>query len=88
MAEKIYRLSDDAIVYLRDILTLGIVTKTDIVSHLRQMKLTTELRGEVEYLVPSEGYKTEYAVVAEHLLKVLETMSEDGDTDLSESEAN
>lgn len=75
MSDRVFKLSDEAIVYLRDILTLGIVTRTDIVGHLRQMKLQPELRGEIEYLTPTESYKAEYAIVAEQLLKALEEIS-------------
>lgn len=84
MEEQTLRLSDDAIVYIRDILTLGLITKTDVVGHLRQLKLTTELKGETQYLVPTEAYKAEYAIVAEQLVRALEKLGNTDPDDITE----
>ncbi len=78
MAEtKDLRLSDDTIVYIRDILTLGLITQTDVVAHLRQIRLDTETRGEVQYLVPSDEYKEAYAIISNQLVAAMEQLESD-----------
>lgn len=66
--DKKFRFSDDVIVYIRDIIALGMITKTDIVNHLRGFELIEELHGERSYLVPSEEFKKNYAQVSAQLV--------------------
>lgn len=74
-----FKFSDDTIVYIRDLLALSLITKTDVVQHLRSMVFTTEKRGELDYLVPTEEYKKQYAIVATQLMQIANSTSMESD---------
>jgi hypothetical protein len=76
------KLSDETIVYIRDILALALISQTDIVNHLRGMEFETVLKGETHYLVPTERYKVEYANVAKQLVALAEA-AEGGEGELA-----
>ena len=65
MSEKILQLDDSVVGHLAKLLQVALITGTDIIDHMRMVRLTTESTK----LVLEEDYKQTFDVSLDNMLK-------------------
>lgn len=85
---KFYKFSDDAIVVIREILQLSIITGTNLVDHLRSVVVEPDETG--SRLVPCPEYISSYNTMIEKLAaeateKMKESLKEETEEDLTKT---
>jgi len=84
MSEKIYKMTDDLIAVIRELVQLSFITGTNIVDHLRAVEL--EIDGETNKMIPTIKYIEAYNAMVEELVDKANEMQKKLDSSLKEDD--
>ena len=82
--ETFFALDDEVIFQMREILQLAMLTDTNIVDHMRQLRLTAS-KEKPEYLVLTEEYKQYHLAIVSKMLEDVAKLQKQHGEDLAAS---